>query len=71
MAMLTTITSVADPLTLSDKKLWEDPGMTLERALQVKAQGGPPVGGPPEGGMERGFLGPLNISIGSGPGNPC
>lgn len=68
MAMPNTILSVADPLTLSDKKLWEDPGLTLERALQVNAQGGPPAGGPPDAGPDRGFLGPLSVSAGQGTG---
>lgn len=63
---LPTTLSTLDPLTLSTKMLWEDPCMILERALEVRAQGGPPGGGPPEGGLDRGFLGPLSASGGSG-----
>jgi hypothetical protein len=37
-----------DPLAFPAKAQWEDPAITLERALEVRAQGGPPVGGPPQ-----------------------
>ena len=65
MAMPTSL-STSESLTLSAKMQWEDPCLTLERALEAKAQGGPPGGGPPEGGFDRGFLGPLSASGGVG-----
>ncbi len=65
MAMPTTLSAPVFH-TLPAKKYWEDPCCTLERALEVKAQGGPPGGGPPESGFDRGFLGPLSASGGSG-----
>lgn len=65
--MLTsTIADLIDPLALPAKAVWEDPDITLERDLEVRAQGGPPIGGPPELGSNRGFLGPLSASGGSG-----
>jgi len=60
-----TILSIPDPRTLSAKTLWEDPCITLERILEVKAQGGPPGEGGPNLGDNRGFLGPLNVSASS------
>jgi hypothetical protein len=51
----------------ADRKFWEDPCLTLERALEVSAQGGrPPTGGGPEFRPDRGFLGPLGTSGGTG-----
>lgn len=64
MAMSTTLSTAPD--VLSAKNVWEDPCVTLERALEVRAQGGPPAGGPPESGPSLGFLGPLNGSPPSG-----
>lgn len=60
------ISTVSDLLATSAGKIWEDPVIVLERSLVVKAQGVPPVGGPPEAGPDRGFLGPLSVSIGGG-----
>lgn len=60
MAMPTTLS--VDPDALFAKNVWEDPAITLERALEVRAQGGPPAGGPPESGPNLGFLGPLDTS---------
>lgn len=57
-----TIAPLVDPLARPAKAVWEDPALTLERALQARAQGGPPTGGPPEAGPDRGFLGPLSGS---------
>lgn len=58
--------ALMDPLAFPARAQWEDPAITLERALEVRAQGEPPVGGPPQLGPNQGFLGPLN---GSGDGN--
>lgn len=67
MAMSTSL-SFSDLPALSGKLCWEDPAITLERALEVRAQDGPPVGGPPQLGPNQGFLGPLS---GSGGGGNC
>lgn len=55
-------------LTPTAKAVWEDPAITLERALEVRAQGGPPPGGPPNAGPNLGFVGPL---AGSPPSGDC
>ncbi len=65
MAMSTSL-SVSELPTSPVKGLWEDPCITLERALEVRAQGGPPAGGPPQSGPNLGFVGPLNGSQPSG-----
>lgn len=65
MAMSTSL-PVSDPSALPAKKVWEDPCLTLERTLELRAQGGPFPGRPPEGGPYPGFLGPLGASGGLG-----
>lgn len=57
-----THSTVSDPATLFAKKLWEDPYLTLERGLEVKAQGGPSGDGAPDFSPNAGFLGTLNVS---------
>lgn len=47
----------SDRLVLSAKLEWEDPAITLERDLEVRAQGGPGDSFSPQGG-----LGPFNAS---------
>lgn len=56
--------TLVDPLVQPAKAVWEDPALVLERDLQARAQGDPPVGGPPEVGPNHGFLGPLSTSGG-------
>ena len=65
MAMSTPL-SVSELSTPPVKRLWEDPCLTLECALETRAQGVPPPGGPPNAGPNLGFVGPLNTSGGSG-----
>lgn len=62
MATLTP-SNPSDRLALPAKAEWEDPAVTLERDLEVRAQENPPGSGP-----DRGFLGPLNTSGTPGPG---
>ena len=57
-----TISSYSDQVSLPAKSLWEDPFITLERDLEVSAQGGPPGGGPAKPWAAPGFLGPLGTS---------
>lgn len=57
-----TTANLIDPLAPPAKAIWEDPALTLERDLQVRAQEGPPAGGPPQIGPNRGFIGPLSGS---------
>ena len=57
-----TIASYSDQLPASTKHLWEDPCITVERDLEVSAQGGPPPSDAPGLGPNRGFLGPLSTS---------
>lgn len=47
----------SDRLVLSAKLEWEDPAITLERDLEVRAQGGPGDSYSPQG-----VLGPFNQS---------
>lgn len=56
MSTLTTA-HLIDPLGPSAKAEWEDPAITLERDLEVRAQGGPGDSFSPQGG-----LGPFNAS---------
>lgn len=57
------ITSTAyDQPTPSAKRFWEDPCITLERDLELRAQGGPPGSGPDAPWRPPGMLGPLNTS---------
>lgn len=57
-----TVVTPIDPLVLPAKAIWEDPALTLERDLHVRAQGGPPTGGPSQFGPNSGFVGPLSGS---------
>lgn len=66
MPISTTAAPAVDAFAAQVKALWEDPALTLERALEVRAQGGPPAGGPPQAGPNLGFIGPLNTSGDSG-----
>jgi hypothetical protein len=59
MSNPTIVISGDQPATIS-KMLWEDPCITLERDLEVRAQGGPPNFGPQ--GIPNGSLRPLNAS---------
>lgn len=61
------VASGVQPTTLS-KMIWEDPCITLERDLEVRAQGGPP-GDQPQW-APRGVLGPLSVSGGICPPPP-
>ena len=61
-----TISSYSDQHPLPAKSPWEDPFITVERELEVSAQGGPPGGGPARPGSAPGFLGPLGTSGGTG-----
>jgi hypothetical protein len=63
MSNPTIVISGDQPATIS-KMLWEDPCITLERDLEVLAQGGPP-GEQPQW-APKGFLGPLSVSGGPG-----
>ena len=61
-----TISSYSDQLPSLAKNLWEDPFISVERGLEVSAQGGPPGDGPAKPGPAPAFLGPLGTSGGSG-----
>jgi hypothetical protein len=57
----------SDRLVSPAKAEWEDPAVTLERDLEVRAQENPPGAGP-----DQGFLGPLNSSgTPTPPGGTC
>jgi len=55
-----TIEYFGDQPTVNSKMAWEEPCITLERDLEVRAQGGPP-GDQPQW-APRGFLAPLGTS---------
>jgi hypothetical protein len=63
---VSSFSSLSDLSTSFAKKTWEDPCFTVERMLEVSAQGRPPTGGAPEFRPFQGFLGPLSTSGGSG-----
>ena len=66
MSISTAAAPAVDAFAAQAKALWEDPALTLERALEVRAQDGPPAGGPSQPGSNLGFVGPLSASGGSG-----
>jgi hypothetical protein len=61
-----TIAISGDQAAGLSKLSWEDPCITLERDLEVRAQSRPPTGGAPEFGPLNGFLAPMGTSGGTG-----
>lgn len=56
---ISTPSNPSDRLALPAKAEWEDPAVTLERDLEVRAQENPP-----RAGSDLGVLGPLSLSSG-------